>query len=106
ELMVVVGILGILAAVAVPGMLGYVKRSKTSEVVNNLRSMYYSARSYFNTERYVRAGDLVHGNKCLVDEPGAGYLEPSIPGSMKQRFNPTTHPAWLAMSYTIQEPVY
>jgi prepilin-type N-terminal cleavage/methylation domain-containing protein len=105
ELMIVIGILGILASVAVPALVGYSRRAKTSEVANNLRNMYYSARSYFNAERYLRAGG-VGGNKCLVTETGAGYLEPSVPNAVKQHFDATSHPSWLAMSYTIQEPVF
>lgn len=105
EVMIVVAILGILASVAVPALLGYIRRSKAAEVPNNLKTMYYQTRAYFDVERSLRTG-TVHGTKCLVDEAGASFLEPASPGSVKQRFRATSHPSWLAMGFTIEEPVY
>ncbi|MFH1261964.1 MAG: prepilin-type N-terminal cleavage/methylation domain-containing protein, partial [Pseudomonadota bacterium] len=40
ELMIVVAIIGILAAVAIPAFLKYVRTSKTVEASTNLRKMY------------------------------------------------------------------
>ncbi len=40
ELMIVVVILGILAAVAIPAFTRYVKRSKTSEATGNISKIY------------------------------------------------------------------
>lgn len=49
ELMIVVAILGILAAVAIPTFLSYSKRAKTAEVALNLKSIMWGATSYFQT---------------------------------------------------------
>ena len=51
ELMIVVAIIGILAAIAIPAFIGYVKRSKTSEATGNLNALFKSSVSYFNAER-------------------------------------------------------
>jgi prepilin-type N-terminal cleavage/methylation domain-containing protein len=48
ELMIVVVILGILAAVAIPAFSRYVKRSKTSEASANLRAIYQGEVAYYN----------------------------------------------------------
>merc|ERR1712232_372765 len=50
ELMIVVAILGILAAVAVPAFLKYIKRSKTSEATMNVRKLFDGSVTYFATE--------------------------------------------------------
>jgi prepilin-type N-terminal cleavage/methylation domain-containing protein len=47
ELMIVVVILGILAAVAIPAFTRYVKRSKTSEATGSLSKIYQGEVSYY-----------------------------------------------------------
>jgi type IV pilus assembly protein PilA len=55
ELMIVVVILGILAAVAIPAFTRYVKRSKTSEASGNIQKIYQGQLTYYQaaTERSV-----------------------------------------------------
>jgi prepilin-type N-terminal cleavage/methylation domain-containing protein len=50
ELMIVVAILGILAAVAIPAFINYMKRAKTSEACVNLKSLAEGAMSYYDAE--------------------------------------------------------
>ena len=50
ELMIVVAILGILAAVAIPAFLNYMKRSKTSEASINIKTIMDGAVTYFDAE--------------------------------------------------------
>jgi type IV pilus assembly protein PilA len=50
ELMIVVAIIGILAAVAIPGFMSYIKNSKTSEAKTNLKALSDGAISFFETE--------------------------------------------------------
>ena len=48
--MIVVAIIGILAAVAVPGFMRYIKDSKTSEAKDNLKSISDGALTWFESE--------------------------------------------------------
>ena len=50
ELMIVVAIIGILAAVAVPGFMRYIKDSKTAEAKDNLKAIGDGALTFFETE--------------------------------------------------------
>jgi type IV pilus assembly protein PilA len=50
ELMIIVSILGVLASVAIPAYLTYIKRSKTSEVSLNIKNVFMGAVSYFDGE--------------------------------------------------------
>jgi type IV pilus assembly protein PilA len=47
ELMIVVAIIGILAAVAIPAFMKYIKKSKTSEAREFVKKIYDGARSYY-----------------------------------------------------------
>ena len=56
ELMIVVAIIGILAVVAIPGYMTYIKNSKTSEAKTNLKAIADGALSYYETEHYASDG--------------------------------------------------
>jgi len=52
ELMIVVAIIGVLAAIAIPAFINYVKRAKTSETGSNLKSLYTGAAAYYSAEHW------------------------------------------------------
>jgi prepilin-type N-terminal cleavage/methylation domain-containing protein len=57
ELMIVVAILGILAAIAVPALTKYMRRSKTSEARVQLAKLFDASAAYF-TEEHVDRGEV------------------------------------------------
>ena len=57
ELMIVVAIIGILAAVAIPAFLRFVRKSRTSEAPLNLKSITTGAVAWFNDEHSDSSGD-------------------------------------------------
>ena len=59
ELMIVVAIIGILAAVAIPGFMQYIKNSKTTEATDNLKAIADGAISYFETEHMAKGDGMV-----------------------------------------------
>jgi type IV pilus assembly protein PilA len=68
ELMIVVAILGILAAIAIPAFVQYVRRSKSAEAVTNVDQMFKLASSYYNpTEKQTGSGiDQTQNVFCTV----------------------------------------
>lgn len=65
ELMIVVAILGILAAIAIPALTKYMRRAKTSEARVQLSKMFDATSSYFNEEHVER------GQTALIGDGGA-----------------------------------
>jgi type IV pilus assembly protein PilA len=59
ELMIVVAIIGILAAVAIPAFLKYIKRAKTTEATMNIRRLYDSSVSYYDNDHTTSSGSIV-----------------------------------------------
>ncbi len=79
EIMVVVGIIGILAAIAIPQFIRFQARSKQSEAKTNLKAVFTGQRAKFSErERYsTRPGEVgfapERGNRYLYDfGPAAG----------------------------------
>ena len=100
ELMIVVAILGILAALAIPAFIGYVRRSKTSEDMGNLSALFKSAAAYMNAERQDQGLAAGSGSYCSV---GSDALIPT-PGPNKQQYNAAANAQ--SLGFTIADFVY
>jgi type IV pilus assembly protein PilA len=76
ELMIVVAIIGILAAIAIPNFIKFQARSKQGEARTNLKSFYTSQKAYYqNQDRYVGDMSIVgfqpeRGNRYAYDLGG------------------------------------
>jgi type IV pilus assembly protein PilA len=82
ELMIVVAILGILAAIAIPAFVTYIRRAKTVEATENLSKMFDSAASYYSRER---AGTGLTGTflvNCYLTTAGVDSM--TAPNAQKQ----------------------
>ena len=104
--MIVVAIIGILASVAIPAYVRYIRRSKTTEPLLNIRKMYDSAVLYYDGEhsdstaqilarQFPTSSALTPGSCCVF--PG-GKCVPS----------PTfwQTPTWNALHFSVDDPFY
>ena len=72
ELMIVVAIIGILAAVAIPGFMQYIKNSKTSEAKTNLNALTKGAISWFESEHYTPDGMSAYSKQYPAGDASMG----------------------------------
>jgi len=71
ELMIVVAIIGILAAIAIPNFLKYQAKSKQSEAKTNLKGIFTSETAYFSEQNTY--GDLATVNFSLAGDTAKAY---------------------------------
>src|SRR5436190_12706281 len=83
ELMAVVCILGVLAAIAIPSLQGYARRARTSEAVQNLNTLYGSASALYLAERVTRGVTATVVTACVAEPTPT---TPLVPNQSKQQF--------------------
>jgi len=101
ELMVVVAILGVLAAIAIPSFVAYMRRARTSEAVTNLNTLYGAASSLFVWERAQRGVTATVVTACVA-EPTS--IIPAVPTRDKQAFVPAG--GFLQLAFRSPDLVY
>lgn len=104
ELMIVVAILGILAAVAIPAFVKYMRRAKTSEAEDKLAYIFRAASTYYTSERPaqgVRNGVAV---QCI---PASAGPHPAAVTAERQTFDfPAAASTWTVLDFAIGDPFY
>ena len=86
ELMIVVAIIGILAAIAIPNFVRFQARSKQGEAKTNLKALFTAQKSYYGEkDAYLVRGDIIgwtpeQGNRYyyyLTNAPGTVWTRPA-----------------------------
>ncbi len=101
ELMIVVAIIGILAAVAIPAFMAYMKKSKTTEASLQLNILGKNAKVGYNESSYFVNGTAVAapqaGTCCASGAAGNNHCPAN-----SQAF--ATEVTWAALNFEIDEP--
>jgi type IV pilus assembly protein PilA len=109
ELMIVVAIIGILAAVAIPAFMKYIRRSKTVEATMNVRKLFDSSVSYFEGEHADKTGNAIAKQFPVTagPSPGAAGACCGQPGD-KCKPNATNFAVetWSSLNFSVDDPFY
>ena len=113
ELMIVVAIIGILAAIAIPAFIKYVKQFKVSEAGLNLKTLADGATAYYEADHYTNTGTPV-SEKMFPTSDGAFATKTqtkqpaSIPKGTKEPVSQTTWNAtpWKELKFVVAKPHY
>ena len=105
ELMIVVAIIGILAAVAIPAFLRYIKRSKTTEATMNVRKLFDSSVSYYDSEHATNVGDIVS-----PQFPTTQDVTPTLVTISNEKRDTNqaewTAASWESLNFSVSDPHY
>ena len=98
EIMIVVAIIGILAAVAIPVFAGQMKRAKTSEAMLQLNAMGKGAKAYYQANN-----KFPQGSAAVLPGPDGGACS----AAGKKHATTTAwsaDPTWLDLGFHVDEP--
>ncbi len=107
ELMIVVAIIGLLAAIAIPAFSRYVRKARTSEAVGQLNKEWVGSLAYYESDHTVAFG------KVLTKEfpgPSAAWASARecgcLTGAACPGNNPiwASDPVWKALDFAMPDP--
>ena len=108
ELMIVVAIIGILAAVAIPAFMKYIRRSKTVEATMNVRKLFDSSVAYYEAEHSNSSGTILAKQfpSAAPVSPALGTCCSGTGGKCAPATGNFASDSWSALNFSVDDPFY
>jgi type IV pilus assembly protein PilA len=108
ELMIVVAIIGILAAVAIPAFMKYIRRSKTVEATMNVRKLFDSSVAYYEAEHSNSSGTILAKQfpTSAPVAPALGTCCGGAGGKCAPNVSNFASDSWSALNFSVDDPFY
>lgn len=100
ELMIVVTIIGILAGVAVPAFQKYIMKSRTTEVMVNVRKIYDGQLAYYVDDHVLETGQLT--TKTFVSATCSPWSRPTN----QKRVGEWASGGWPQIKFAADSPIF
>ena len=107
ELMIVVAIIGLLAAIAIPAFSRYVRKARTTEAVGHLNKEWAGSLMYYESEHTISLGTVLTKE---FPGPSASWANATDCGCLSGTFCPPNNPiwnsdpVWQALNFSIPDP--
>lgn len=106
--MIVVAIIGVLASVAIPAFMKYIRRSKTVEATMNIRKLFDSSVSYYEEEHAARNGQILRRQfpVTVASTPPVKACDGNSSRKIEPNADAWNAGTWQALNFSVEDPHY